>query len=125
MNRGKEFWQEVRRAYENGEGSYRTLARRFAVSRSTVEAHGKSEGGGKGGQAAWPATGLQAAAWKLSGAAMRAVDRLEEGEMDVKTIRDLTALVKELNQLMKNAGEDAGESLVRVQWSEEAQAWSE
>ena len=56
---------------------------------------------------------------------MRAVDRLEEGEMDVKTIRDLTALVKELNQLMKNAGEDAGESLVRVQWSEEAQAWSE
>ena len=125
MNRGKEFWQEVRRAYENGEGSYRTLARRFAVSRSTVEAHGKNEGWGKGGQAALSATDLQAAAWKLSGAAMRAVDRLEEGEMDVKTIRDLTALVKELNQLMKNAGEDAGESLVRVQWSEEAQAWSE
>ena len=125
MNRGKEFWQEVRRAYENGEGSYRTLARRFAVSRSTVEAHGKNEGWGKGGQATLPATDLQAAAWKLSGAAMRAVDRLEEGEMDVKTIRDLTALVKELNQLMKNAGEDAGESLVRVQWSEEAQAWSE
>lgn len=125
MNRGKEFWQEVRRAYENGEGSYRTLARRFAVSRSTVEAHGKNEGWGKGGQAALLAADLQAAAWKLSGAAMRAVDRLEEGEMDVKTIRDLTALVKELNQLMKNAGEDAGESLVRVQWSEEAQAWSE
>lgn len=125
MNRGKEFWQEVRRAYENGEGSYRTLARRFAVSRSTVEAHGKNEGWGKGGKVALPATDLQAAAWKLSGAAMRAVDRLEEGEMDVKTIRDLTALVKELNQLMKNAGEEAGESLVRVQWSEEAQAWSE
>ena len=125
MNRGKEFWQEVRRAYENGEGSYRTLARRFAVSRSTVEAHGKNEGWGKSGQAALPAADLQAAAWKLSGAAMRAVDRLEEGEMDVKTIRDLTALVKELNQLMKNAGEEAGESLVRVQWSEEAQAWSE
>ena len=125
MSRGKEFWQEVRRAYENGEGSYRTLARRFAVRRSTVEAHGKNEGWGKGGKAALPATDLQAAAWKLSGAAMRAVDRLEEGEMDVKTIRDLTALVKELNQLMKNAGEDAGESLVRVQWSEEAQAWSE
>ena len=125
MSRGKEFWQEVRRAYENGEGSYRTLARRFAVSRSTVEAHGKNEGWGKGGKAALPATDLQAAACKLSGAAMRAVDRLEEGEMDVKTIRDLTALVKELNQLMKNAGEDAGESLVRVQWSEEAQAWSE
>ena len=118
--RGEEFWAQVRRAYENGEGSYRTLARRFAVSRSTVEAHGKNEGWGKGGQAALPAADLQAAAWKLSGAAMRAVDRL-----DVKTIRDLTALVKELNQLMKNAGEDAGESLVRVQWSEEAQAWSE
>lgn len=125
MSRGKEFWQEVRRAYENGEGSYRTLARRFAVSRSTVEAHGKNEGWGKGGKAALPATDLQAAAWKLSGAAMRAVDRLEEGEMDVKTIRELTALVKELNQLMKNAGEEAGESLVRVQWNEEAQAWSE
>ena len=32
MNRGKEFWQEVRRAYENGEGSYEVLAERFGVT---------------------------------------------------------------------------------------------
>ena len=125
MNRGKEFWQEVRRAYENGEGSYEVLAERFGVCRQAVGLHRKKEGWVKNATKPQPMPDMQAVADKLSAVAMRAVDRLEEGEMDVKTIRDLTALVKELNQLMKNAGEDAGESLVRVQWSEEAQAWSE
>ena len=30
--KGESFWQEVRRAYENGEGSYQTLADRFGGS---------------------------------------------------------------------------------------------
>ena len=51
--------------------------------------------------------------------------RLEEGEADVKTIRELTALLKELNQLMKSAAEENGESTVRVQWEEDTEQWSE
>ena len=57
------------------------------------------------------------------------IDSLTVSATNDPTVSRITVAVsgteKELNQLMKNAGEDAGESLVRVQWSEEAQAWSE
>ena len=42
--RGESFWREVRRAYENGEGSYQTLADRFGVSRGAMASHGRIEG---------------------------------------------------------------------------------
>ena len=122
MNRGKEFWQEVRRAYENGEGSYQTLADRFGVSRGAMASHGRAEGWNRKKQ---EATDLQEMTGKLSRAAMREIGRLEEGEADVKTIRELTALLKELNQLMKSAAEENGESTVRVQWEEDMEQWSE
>ena len=114
--KGESFWQEVRRAYENGEGSYQTLADRFGVSRGAMASHGRIEGWNRKKQ---EMTG------KLSRAAMREIGRLEEGEADVKTIRELTALLKELNQLMKSAAEENGESTVRVQWEEDTEQWSE
>lgn len=120
--RGENFWQEVRRAYENGEGSYQTLADRFGVSRGAMASHGRAEGWNRKKQ---EATDLQEMTGKLSRAAMREIGRLEEGEADVKTIRELTALLKELNQLMKSAAEENGESTVRVQWEEDAEQWSE
>lgn len=120
--RGKNFWQEVRRAYENGEGSYQTLADRFGVSRGAMASHGRAEGWNRKKQ---EATDLQEMTGKLSRAAMREIGRLEEGEADVKTIRELTALLKELNQLMKSAAEENGESTVRVQWEEDMEQWSE
>ena len=89
--RGEEFWAQVRRAYENGEGGYETLAERFGVCRQAVDKLGQAE-----------------------------------GEPDVKTIRELAALMKELNQLMKISGEsESGETTVQVQWGEEAEPWSE
>ena len=120
--RGENFWQEVRRAYENGEGSYQTLADRFGVSRGSMASHGRAEGWNRKKQ---EATDLQEMTGKLSRAAMREIGRLEEGEADVKTIRELTALLKELNQLMKSAAEENGESTVRVQWEEDMEQWSE
>ena len=120
--RGENFWQEVRRAYENGEGSYQTLADRFGVSRGAMASHGRSECWNRKKQ---EATDLQEMTGKLSRAAMREIGRLEEGEADVKTIRELTALLKELNQLMKSAAEENGESTVRVQWEEDMEQWSE
>ena len=120
--RGENFWQEVRRAYENGEGSYQTLADRFGVSRGAMASHGRAEGWNRKKQ---EATDLQEMTGKLSRAAMREIGRLEEGEADMKTIRELTALLKELNQLMKSAAEENGESTVRVQWEEDMEQWSE
>ena len=119
--KGENFWQEVRRAYENGEGSYQTLADRFGVSRA-MASHGRIEGWNRKKQ---ESTDLQEMTGKLSRAAMREIGRLEEGEADVKTIRELTALLKELNQLMKSASEENGESTVRVQWEEDTEQWSE
>ena len=120
--RGESFWQEVRRAYENGEGSYQTLADRFGVSRGAMASHGRIVGWNRKILAS---TDLQEMRGKLSRAAMREIGRLEEGEADVKTIRELTALLKELNQLMKSAAEENGESTVRVQWEEDTEQWSE
>ena len=126
MNRkSKAFWEQVREAYERGEGSYQELAERFGVSKRTVCRHGKDE--------AWEKTepllrpeqrAMREVTQKLHSAAMREVERLEEQEADVKTIRDLTALVRELNQLAKCDREDRTESL-RVQWGEETEQWSE
>ena len=120
--RGENFWQEVRRAYENGEGSYQTLAKRFGASQGAVARHGRIEGWNRRKQQ--ETSDLQTMTGKLSRAAMREIGRLEEGETDVKTIRDLTALLKELNLLMKSS-EEAGESTVRVQWEEDTEQWSE
>lgn len=120
--KGESFWQEVRRAYENGEGSYQTLADRFGVSRGAMASHGRIEGWNRKKQ---ESTDLQEMTGKLSRAAMREIGRLEKGEADVKTIRELTALLKELNQLMKSAAEENGESTVRVQWEEDTEQWSE
>ena len=36
MSKETEFWREVRRAYENGEGTYRALAERFGMSYGSV-----------------------------------------------------------------------------------------
>lgn len=124
MRRDRKFWEEVRRAYENGEGGYRALAERFGVSYGSLVYHGRSEGWCKDGEKKPGLADMQAVTGKLSEAAMREIGRLEEQEADVKTIRDLTALVKELNLLMKNTEEES-ESIVRVQWGEEAEEWGE
>lgn len=124
MNRDREFWAQVRRAYENGEGTYRSLAERFGVSYGSLVYHGRCENWSRSGGGKRGLTDLQAVTGQLSRAAMREVGRLEEQEADVKTIRDLTALVKELNLLMKNTEEES-ESVVRVQWGEEAEEWGE
>ena len=123
--KGEAFWRRVREAYERGEGSQMELAARFGVNRQTVQTHAKAEGWIKGGRKAPPAPDMREVTERLSEVAMREIGRLEEEETDVKTIRDLTALVKELNQLMKSAAGEGGESTVRVQWDEEAERWSQ
>lgn len=123
--KGEAFWRRVREAYERGEGSQMELAARFGVNRQTVQTHAKAEGWIKGGRKAPPAPDMREVTERLSEAAMREIGRLEEEETDVKTVRDLTALVKELNQLMKSAAGEGGESTVRVQWDEEAERWSQ
>lgn len=123
--KGEAFWRRVRGAYERGEGSQMELAARFGVNRQTIQTHAKAEGWVKGGRKAPPAPDMREVTERLSEAAMREIGRLEEEETDVKTIRELTALVKELNQLMKSAAGEGGGGTVRVQWDEEAEQWSQ
>ena len=79
MNRkSKAFWEQVRGAYERGEGSYQELAERFGVSKRTICRHGKDE--------AWEKTepllrpeqrAMREVTQKLHSAAMREVERLD------------------------------------------------
>ncbi len=121
--KGMDFWAQVRRAYERGEGSYQELAERFGVSQRAVCRHGLSEDWKKE-EPQTERTALREVTQKLHWAALREIARLEEQETDVKTIRDLTALVRELNQLAKSDPEESGGTL-RVQWGEETEQWSE
>ena len=123
--KSKAWWEQVRGAYERGEGSYQELAERFGVSKRTICRHGKDEAWEKTESLLRPEQRtMREVTQKLHSAAMREVERLEEQEADVKTIRDLTALVRELNQLAKCDREDRTESL-RGQWGEETEQWSE
>ena len=121
--KGMDFWAQVRRAYEQGEGGFQELAERFGVSQRAVCRHGLSENWKK--EEPQPErTAMREVTRKLHWAALREIARLEEQETDVKTIRDLTALVRELNQLAKSDPEESGGTL-RVQWGEETEQWSE
>ncbi len=120
-----DFWGQVRRAYERGEGSYQALAERFGVSKRTICSHSRDEGWRKAEELLHPErVAMREVTQKLHSAALREVSRLEEQGADVKTIRDLTALVRELNQLSKCDREESG-GTVRVQWGEETEQWSE
>lgn len=68
--KGESFWQEVRRAYENGEGSYQTLADRFGVSRGAMASQGRIEGWNRKKQ---ESTDLQEMTGSFPGA-MREID---------------------------------------------------
>lgn len=126
MGKGREFWDRVRDAYVRGEGSYKALAARFGASRQTVGIHGKQEAWVAGRKQKKEEEKMQTAAEKLKAAAMRVITRMESGEeADVKTIRDLAALMKELNQLAKSSEEENREQIVRVLWGEEGKRWSE
>lgn len=125
MSKDANFWQQVRKTYEQEKKNYQTLAEEFGISVGAITYHAKKEGWKrKTACRGISKNQLQEVAGKLSRAAVREIERMEEQETDVKTIRDLTVLVKELGQLMRNMESEQTEEGVVVEWSEDTEVWS-
>lgn len=127
MKKGKAFWREVQMLYEQSGKSSCTVARECGVSPAAVSYHAKTEGWRKQTPDCRGISHdqLKEVTGKLSQAAVREIGRLEKQEADVKTIRELTALVKELRQLSKNVEPEAESCQdICVEWGEDTEVWS-
>ena len=127
MNRGYTFWQQVRTAYEQEKLNYTELAKRFGVAIGSISYHANREGWKREDEL--PGVSecrIRETARKLSKVAAREAERLEEQETDMKTLRELATLVKELGQIMKTIQpEQQQETGLCVQWDRDAEEWSQ
>lgn len=125
---GQTPWKDIRARYEQGGISYKELSRLFGVSASVIGKHAKRED--------WRGDRKQHAKKRSRGDLDGVVDRLivivsdmvdktaGGEEMDVKTLKELTAVLKELNNLSKNKNEVKAENpMVRVVLEGEAEEW--
>lgn len=122
-------WQEIRARYEQGGISYAELSRQFGVPTSVIGKRAKREdwGGDRKTCARKRSRGdLDGVVERLIVIVSDMVDKTADGEeMDVKTLKELTAVLKELNNLSKNKTEIKPDNpLVRVVLEGEAEEWS-
>ncbi len=132
MNNKNIAWEELRRRYENGEGTYRALGEEYGISASRISQKATQEGwhkkkrkpaGKKKKAAQW---WLSEAAQQISQAAQAAVYDGEKEKLTVKELKELAGVLKELIQLQKTmAGSDAPqEKRVHVVMDDEVEKWS-
>ena len=50
--------------------------------------------------------------------------QLEQEGLDTKNIRELTGLLKEVGQLLKNTEQEETDGYVRVEWGDDVEQWS-
>ncbi|MDO4810745.1 MAG: hypothetical protein Q3985_02250 [Eubacteriales bacterium] len=123
-------WQEIRKRYERGGISYRELSKQFGVPVSAIGKRAKREDwSGDRKQMARKKSGgnLHEAAGRLLTIASDLVSKAEhERQMDVKTLKELTAVLKELNQLSRTIeNEKEEDSIVRVILEGQAEEWGQ
>ena len=117
-------WEEIRKRYENEKVSYQQLGEAYGISYKTVGEHARKEKWTKGKQIP------NAADVCLSSAARQLARRLESaengGEVDMGEIKELTAVLRDLMKVKELIEKtDAEETTcVRVELSEEVEAWS-
>ena len=121
-------WQEIRAQYERGGVSYMALSKQYGVAASRIGKRAKREdwGGDRKQYARKRFHGdLDGVTERLIAIASDMVNKTADGEeMDVKTLKELTAVLKELNHLTKNKNEaKADDPLVRVVLEGEAAEW--
>lgn len=115
-------WEAVRRSYEVEGLTPRELAQRFGVGYSTVTRHIREEG--------WQAprekrSGLAALVEQLSDTVQETLERLRtEDKADIRSVKDLTAALRELANLEKSLESESGDT-VRVVLSAEVEEWSQ
>lgn len=121
-------WQEIRARYEQGGISYAELSRQFGVPTSVIGKRAKRED--------WGGDRKRHNGKKSHGDLYEVADRLvaivsdmvAEGreQMDVKTLKELTAVLRELNNLSKNRAEAKSDCpIVRVVVEGDAEEWSQ
>lgn len=125
---GQTPWKDIRARYEQGGISYAELSRQFDVPASVIGKHAKREdwGGNRRQYAKRRSHGnLDGVTERLIAIASDMVNKTADGEqMDVKTLKELTAVLKELNNLSKNRDEvKEVNPLVRVVLEGEAAEW--
>ena len=100
-------WQEVRMRYERGEGTFRSLAREYGVSRTTLERRAMQEHWGGRRRNTGERTGqcLYSAAQQLLQCVEERLLQPEE-PADVRTLKELTGVLRELMQLRRSLAEE-------------------
>lgn len=126
---GQISWQDIRGRYEQGGISYMALSRQFDVPASMIGKRARREDWGgdrKRMERKRPRNDLPGAATRLLAIASDLVSKAEGDEqMDVKTLKELTAVLRELNHLSKTmAAEGQNDTVVRVVLEGEAEEWS-
>lgn len=117
-------WEEIRKRYESEKVSYQQLGEAYGISYKTVGEHARKEKWTRGKQIP------NAADVCLSSAARQLARRLESaengGEVDMGEIRELTTVLRELVKVKESIEKTDREETpcVRVEMSEEVEAWS-
>lgn len=114
-------WERIREQYETEQGTRQELAERFGVAYSTLCRRAARENWQRRGQRET----LRTAVRQLAGTAVRLARDARE-EPDVRTVKDLSAVLRELTALGRalEQEEERGET-VRVVLAEEVEPWSE
>jgi len=124
MKRKNVPWQEVRRRYEQGEGSA-ALAREYGVSPSTVRRHAKAQRWDGDTPLAASGESMRRSVRQLQQSAETLLRRVQsEDAANTREIKDLAALLRDLAALDKALGEDAPH-LIRVVLSEPLEDWAQ
>lgn len=122
-------WQEVRWRYERGEGTFRSLAGEYGVSRSTLERRAMQEHWGGRRRNTGERTGecLHSAVQQLLQCVEERLLQPEE-PADVRTLKELTGVLRELMQLRRSLAEEeqsaAAAPALRVVLEGEVEEWS-
>ena len=118
-------WDEIRRAFEEEGLSCREIARRFGVGYSTVTQHARREGWRMKHTQEVPTASL---AEQLTDTVLAALEDIREQEKpDIRSIKELVAMLRDLRQLNKTAEDTRGgaEQVLRVELAPELKDWSE
>lgn len=127
---GRQYdWQAIRARYEEGGISFKKLSEQYGVPVSVIGKRAKREdwqGDRKLYAKKRPHGDLHSSATKLLDMAAELVHKVEgEEQMDVKTLKELTSVLRELNNLSKNIEEDNNQdTVVRVVLEGEAKEWA-
>ena len=116
-------WEEIRKRYESEKISKRMLAEEYGISAKAIGLHAKEEGWMRGD---YVPTTTSACVSSTVRQLARQLARAEKGEeVSMGEIKELTNVLKDLVKVKQTLeGEGETESLVRVEMSEEVEAWS-